>query len=447
MVIRWIRSIPSRLRLRSRAVRLCAHSPPEGAAVSVVIPVKDARADLRPFLTWPGAGSPARGGCTLWAAMKPALRFRVYVSSRGNIFMTEIAELIGSGLRDLGHDVELVRSGLPQPAADTVNLVVAPHEYFHLATEHSEDERLQAAADCAVLNVEQPGTQWFEIAYRYCVPAKHVLDINRNGLLALERRGLKASHLRLGYHASWDGWHGEAARPRELDLVFMGSRTPRRERFLARNAGTWSALDCRFLIYEAARPILEEGTLFVLGEDRSRLLARTKLLLNVHQTEFPYFEWHRVIPAMANGCLVVTEPSTHYEPVQPFEHFVQAPLDVLPAYVTSLATDDELRQRMAAEAYTFAKSELLLTKFLADVMPALEASRSRRPAARRSRPPAEQASRVEMAREPPETGMGGGTLARTLARPPVQQQQAAPGKPPELPALFKLVLQIGRAHV
>src|SRR5262245_13695851 len=164
---------------------------PRGRAVSGPAPMEpppSRRARLRPRTTRPPgaegrsvsaaggrdvAGGAAHGGCTLWAGMKPALSFRVFASARGNVFMTEIATLVCSGLRDLGHEVQLVRTGLPEPATDTVNLVVAPHEYFHLASEYSEDERLQAASDCAVLNVEQPGTPWFEIAYRYCVPARH----------------------------------------------------------------------------------------------------------------------------------------------------------------------------------------------------------------------------------------------------------------------------------
>jgi hypothetical protein len=59
---------------------------------------------------------------------------------------------------------------------------------------------------------------------------------------------------------------------------------------------------------------------------------------------------------MANGCLVVTERSTQYEPVLLFQHFVQAPDAVGVRH--RAAADEALRRRMTGEAYASAKNEL-----------------------------------------------------------------------------------------
>ena len=58
--------------------------------------------------------------------------YRVYVSALGNVFMTEIADALTEAIAQCGRDVELFRHGLPTRTPGTVNLVVAPHEYFTL---------------------------------------------------------------------------------------------------------------------------------------------------------------------------------------------------------------------------------------------------------------------------------------------------------------------------
>ena len=63
------------------------------------------------------------------------------------------------------------------------------------------------------------------------------------------------------------------------------------------------------------------------GRAKHELLAGSRVLLNVHQGERDYFEWIRVLEAISNGCLVVTERSGGYAPLVPGRHFIQAPAD------------------------------------------------------------------------------------------------------------------------
>ena len=83
----------------------------------------------------------------------------------------------------------------------------------------------------------------------------------------------------------------------------------------------------------------------VFGADKYRLLARARILVNVHRDdEQPgYFEWARIVEAMANGTTVVTEPSTGFEPLQPGVHFVES--DDIAGSVAELLDD---RERCAA---------------------------------------------------------------------------------------------------
>ena len=54
---------------------------------------------------------------------------------------------------------------------------------------------------------------------------------------------------------------------------------------------------------------LRVGSTAVLGPgETAAVLRQTKILLNIHQSDASYFEWHRIINlGIANGCVVVTE--------------------------------------------------------------------------------------------------------------------------------------------
>ena len=56
---------------------------------------------------------------------------------------------------------------------------------------------------------------------------------------------------------------------------------------------------------------------FRAEEEKWDLLGRAKILINIHQDEFPYFEWLRVVQAMSNGAVVVSERSVDFEPLVP----------------------------------------------------------------------------------------------------------------------------------
>ena len=63
----------------------------------------------------------------------------------------------------------------------------------------------------------------------------------------------------------------------------------------------------------------------VFGADKYDLLADSRILLNLHRDDRRpgYFEWARMIEAMANGCCIVTEPSAGFEPLVAGQHFVE----------------------------------------------------------------------------------------------------------------------------
>ena len=282
---------------------------------------------------------------------------RVFVSGRGNVFMREIAEHLVEALVLTGRVAELVIDDLPDDADDPIdNLVVAPHEFFVLSPS-SEDDRLRAAGASVCINTEQPGTPFFDLAMTYAARGPVVLDINRFSLDAVRRLGLPVVHLPLGCTPSMDAWQGDN-RQRHIDVGFLSGRTPRREEFIAGAGGMlweWNT-DLRFFSWH--RPILGGVPGFATGNAKFTALADTRILLNVHRSDEPYFEWARVVEAIANGCVVASETSVGIEPLVPGVHFLMAPLDHLAEQAIALAFDEPRRAAMADAAYKLTTTSL-----------------------------------------------------------------------------------------
>jgi hypothetical protein len=315
--------------------------------------------------------------------------YHLYVSDRGNCFMTEIASLIDAGLGDLGYETVFPAPGLPEPGRDRMNLVIAPHEFFPLYPGVDEATRMKAAAASICVGVEQPGTPWFELSARYAAEGAAVLDISTYAIAELSRRGIDAAHLQLGYHESWDRWGGDPAQIRGTDLLFLGGATPKREKVLSEAAPLIWDRRCDLRLFEFARPMAAATGNFVVGDEKRDLLASARVLLNIHRDEAPYFEWVRALEAVANGCLVISESSENCCPLVPGRHLVVAPADLLASYAASLLADESMRAEMTFAAYELVRSKLEMTSMLQPVCEYIErATTSAAKARRLAVPPA-----------------------------------------------------------
>ena len=303
--------------------------------------------------------------------------YTLWVSNYGNVYMAELAQLLANVLTDLQRDVSVRTAGLPKAVPNNVNLVIAPHEYFVLLREsHSAEQMLDAAAASVCLTTEQMGTHWFELGLQSCQSSPLILDINRSAADELRRRELPAVHLPLGYHSSLDRWHGDKNSIRGCDITVLAAITERREHFLAHACELWWDQRCELRLFSTYRPVTGPQPGFLVGQDKLNHLADSRILVNVHRSSLRYFEWLRMVEAISNGCLVASEESDGYEPLVPFEHFVEAPLDTLAEYALAISLDESWRANLASEAYDHLRSELDMTKAMARLLPAIEEAAS-----------------------------------------------------------------------
>jgi hypothetical protein len=165
----------------------------------------------------------------------------------------------------------------------------------------------------------------------------------------LEQEGVATELVPLGYHPS----HGRLlGRERDVDVVFLGDfRLPRRRRILRRLEREGVAV---LALGDYSNPQL-------WGEGRVELMNRVKVALNI-----PRLEGHlpdvRLVVAMANGALVVSEPLYLPEPYVPGVHYVEAPVDRLAETIHHYVADEDARRRITGEAHRFVTIELTLER-------------------------------------------------------------------------------------
>ncbi len=268
------------------------------------------------------------------------MRLRLLTGAGGNVFLREILEAIAFEATALGADAAVVeRPGEDDPGTA---YVVMPHEYFVIVPEVQwlgPDQLRRTVA----LNVEHPGTPWFELAAQQAARCARIFDINDDSAHELGRYGLPAARFELGASGYWSRWDGQDGE-RPHDIVYLGSSEPRRDAYLAGYARHWWDLDTRLhLATDAPRSAGTPG--FLTGADKFELLARSKVLVNLHRADSRALEWVRVIEAMVNGCVVVSEHSLDAAPLVPGVHFLSTHPDRVGAAARALAEDPE---RLAA---------------------------------------------------------------------------------------------------
>jgi len=192
----------------------------------------------------------------------------------------EVAESLVAALRDLGHDAVLARGF---EAGDRRAIVFGANLL--------ERAGLEPPPDAILYNLEQvtPDSPWFPAATLARLRRHRVWDYSAANVARLAALGVTATHVPIGYHPVLARIERAAE---DLDVLFYGSLNERREVVL-------DGLEARGL---------QVASVFgVYGAERDALIARAKLVLNVHYYAARVFEIVRVSYLLANRRCVVSE--------------------------------------------------------------------------------------------------------------------------------------------
>ncbi len=279
----------------------------------------------------------------------------IHVSTLGNFFMREIADLLAADLAGAGAHVVRGDERCDPAARKRDCIIVAPHEFFLLG-EGRGWARGDIVASTILYATEQPGTRWFRAGLPYVLASRGVIESNQqawevfraSGLPALfyfpghapeppaEPEASLAGHPLVralppaarGFDPATDPW---SARP--IDIAYIGAESHRREAFLAGSAGFLAAHTC-FIhnVRGHGTPLIAAGETDPRPSLNRYVCGRSKIVLNLHQDEAAYFEWHRiVVQGMWNGALVVSETCLPHPLFRPGTHYLEAPMAELPA--------------------------------------------------------------------------------------------------------------------
>ena len=183
-----------------------------------------------------------------------------------------------------------------------------------------------------------------------------MLDINPLGVEGYRARGLRCFHLPLGYHPLLAATGIVPTIEREIDICLLASMTDRREKFLAAHADFFAARNCHLRLVPIGFAKTETTKSYLAVGDRNALLQRSKILLNVHYSDLRYFEWHRMLVGLANGCCIVTETCEGYAPLVPGKHFVMVEPENSSRRANTTSRDPRKGRRLPKRAATLSAS-------------------------------------------------------------------------------------------
>ena len=289
--------------------------------------------------------------------MAGAMEIVFVLAPSQNRFFFEMADALIFELSECGVSARISTSGFPPQRRGLVYVLFPPHEYFVLeGYRRRVDEDLLKRT--LFISAEQPQSSHFADNVRLSEFAGRVFDINAAAVRAYRWRGVDAQPVALGYSRHLD--HYEPETERHIDVLFMGCMTSRRARVLAGCGSLLSRNRSRIVLSDNSRPNTATSSTFVAGEEKFALLKSSELILNIHQTEEPYFEWARVLDAIHSGCVVISEHSTDYSPLVPGEHFVSARPESVALALERLLGDPDLVSGIRKRAYDSIRSELPL---------------------------------------------------------------------------------------
>ena len=266
---------------------------------------------------------------------------------RQNAFFGELVQVLRDELSALGVQSSVSVEGFPEPLPGRVYALVPPHEWASLSGGVAPPSHLmeRTVAICA----EQPGTSFFDGNEPLARAAGAVFDISPASVAEWHRRGIAAERLTLGYTPRWAAPRLDLER--DVHVTFLGTASARRNRLLASYAPVLARRPCRLVMVDMGRPQPVGSPGFLTGPRKRSLLERTRVLLNVHVSDRPYFEHLRVTEAILSGAVVVSEPGRGIDPLIPGVDLACGRPESLAHLASQLADDEELRGQMQAAAW------------------------------------------------------------------------------------------------
>jgi hypothetical protein len=185
-------------------------------------------------------------------------------------------------------------------------------------------------------NLEQidAASTWITPSYLALLRRFSVWGYSARNIAALEKLGITARLCGIGY---MPGLSRIASAPKDADVLFIGSINERRVRVLDAIAATGARVATGFDVY---------------GARRDAMIARARIVLNLHYYEARVFEIVRVSYLLANRACVVSEEGADGDLEAPLKDGIAfASYENLAATCSRLLADETARAALAQRGF------------------------------------------------------------------------------------------------
>jgi hypothetical protein len=295
------------------------------------------------------------------------MRIAVTYAPQLSPWFSDVAIATHKAFNDIGHQADLIPSASLETFYHTHHeliFVIAPHGYQETATraevQYSKSpKKLYACWDLeqTPLNhlVNDKTLNRFERTLDYF----HIYDFFFTESDArtnyFKQRGYKAHTLNFGYHPHYTKQVQDFNK--EYDIFFVGIMFPRRSLIL------YQLKDAGVTLYPAQNNNFFDPNL------KAEAVKKSKVCLNIHHNDMPYFEKPRIIQdIMSNGGFCITEDIAYPEGFVSGRHFIMSSYHTLTATVVDWLDREQERSRIAQQGFDFLSQQCLATKFLTEAM-------------------------------------------------------------------------------
>jgi len=253
----------------------------------------------------------------------------------------EIAESLQYGLRGLGHSTVIVENTV-NPA--TTNIILGAH----LLTQHSIDA---LPSGTIIYNLEQLGNQGIAETF-YCAADKcQIWDYSPLNIAKWNERHCLMTPLLVEIGYAPELTKIVSVPEPDIDVLFYGSLNDHRRNILEHLEKAGIRVHAVFGVY---------------GRERDRLIARSKIVLNLHYYPTNLFERVRVSFLLANSKAVVSEPSPDIGDFR--EAIAVFPTEEIVDGCIRLLKDEPARKKLEAKGFEFF-SQRNVSQILSRVLP------------------------------------------------------------------------------
>jgi len=239
----------------------------------------------------------------------------------------ELAETLQFGLHGLGHSASIQEN---TPGTDCTNIFLGAH----LLT----PEQMQAVPTGSIIyNLEQLGGAQLRPEYYQLAGRHQIWDYDAKNLHYWTKLGssYKPVHAPIGYIPELS--RIPAGGQQDIDVLFYGSLNERRSHILKQLKEAGVKVHVAFGVY---------------GKERDDLIARSRIILNIHYYESKIFEIVRVSYLLANSKAVVNECSPQEEIEKGLSEAVLCvPYDSLAASCQSLLHNEQERRSLEQRGF------------------------------------------------------------------------------------------------